>query len=295
MLYRFIIYSLLIILSGCATVNDMQIRPTVSIAYLAYTDGFWQVWVMDVNGDYQQQVTTTAFDKVRASWYPDGEHLLVGGRQQGLMKISIKSGRETKINLPWPGITDAAISPDGKQIAFAANVTDGVDIYHIWVANADGSGPRKLTTMPYLQHEPVWSRDGEWVYFLSGKGGQSHDIWRVSVKDKRKEQLTAGQLYHFELALSVEGELAYSSNRSGNYEIWRQKPGEKAVQLTANPLLDSQPAWSPEGNKMLFTSNRKGGRPNIWLMELDTQQTRQLTTHKMGAMSPVWFIPVKGK
>ena len=54
--------------------------------------------------------------------------------------------------------------------------------------------------------------------------------------------------------------LAYSSDHSGNFDIWVQPvAGGDAVQVTKSPAHDWQPDWSPDGSQIVFRSERDGG------------------------------------
>jgi len=54
--------------------------------------------------------------------------------------------------------------------------------------------------------------------------------------------------------------IAYSSDKSGNFDIWVQPVGGgDAVQVTKSPAHDWQPDWSPDGNQIVFRSERDGG------------------------------------
>lgn len=259
---------------------------TGEVAYLAFTENYWQVWSMNNDGSHQQQITFSDYDKSHISWYPDGKYLLVNGNQGEVRKIDVVTKKETNIKLPIQGTTDASISPDGTKIVFSLSVADSRDNNHVWIVGENGEHLEKITNMGGLQHEPVLSFDGQWVYFLSGAGDESHDIWRVSLKSKSTEQLTSGQLYHFDVAVSQDNKLAYSNNRSGNYDIWIREKG-KDRNLTKHEAFDARPSWSMDGKQIMFESSRSGVL-NIWRISDKGGNPTQLTHHTRGARYPVW-------
>jgi eukaryotic-like serine/threonine-protein kinase len=54
--------------------------------------------------------------------------------------------------------------------------------------------------------------------------------------------------------------IAYSSDKSGNFDIWVQPlAGGSAIQITHSSAQDTEPAWSPDGNSIVFRSDRDGG------------------------------------
>jgi TolB protein len=271
--------------TACASV-DSQETDLPEIAYLAFTDGYWQVWVMAADGHGARQLTRSPDDKARVSWFPDGTELLVNSNAGSVSRVML-DGRETSIPLEQTPVLDAVVSPDGNRIAFSfSTAIDGNDL---WVSDVAGANAIKVVKMATLQHEPAWSPSGDALYFLSGGGGQSHDIWRTSLVEQRTEQITVANLYHFDVTVSAQGDLAYSSNRSGNYEIYLQRSGAEAERLTNHSALDAKPGFSPDGRFLVFESTR-GGRPNLWRLDIESGNLVQLTDHTFGARAPAWLI-----
>jgi TolB protein len=203
--------------------------------------------------------------------------------------VDIASGDEQTQALELSGMLDGVLSPDGQQIAFSLSTSGSVDDNNIWTVALEGQNLRKRTQLPAMQHEPAWSPNGERLYFLSGDGGQAHDIWMLTLATGEVRQLTVGALYHFDIAVGPQNTLAFSSNRSGNYEIWLWDEGAGGTpqKLTDHPALDARPSWSPSGESMVFESSRSGGL-NIWKLELVSHALTQLTYHADGARHPVW-------
>jgi TolB protein len=260
------------------------------VGFLAVADGYWQVWEIAPDGSGEHRITSSPGDKTRCSWYPDGEHLLVNTLDGRVLKVARGSGQEERIPIPFEGVLDAVLSPTGRWIAFSVSTANSKDANEIWIVRADGSGLERLTVMKHLQHEPAWSPDERWIYFLSGDGVQAHDIWRVEVRSQNTEQLTAGELYHFNVAVSPGGTLAYSGNRTGNYEIWIRDEKGSAAPLAADPAFDESPSWSPDGTSVIFASTR-GGPINLWKARPGDGQAEPLTNHPQGARAPCWWSP----
>lgn len=257
------------------------------IAYLQLTDAYWQVWVMRADGGQARQVTYSRGDKTRASWYPGGHQLMVNRADGTLWTVTLENSQEQAIPTELHGMLDAVLSPDGEHICFSLSTGDSIDNNNLWLVDAAGGRPRLLTRMARLQHEPSWSAAGQDIYFLSGQGGQAHDIWRVTVNDGRAEQLTVNALYHFDIAVSADGVRAYSSNSGGHYDIWLWPKDQLPQQLTDDPALDARPSWSPDGKSLVFESTRHGEQA-IWRIDVDGQDMQQLSATGVAARFPVW-------
>jgi Tol biopolymer transport system component len=50
--------------------------------------------------------------------------------------------------------------------------------FDIWVINASGGKPQRMTTDPANDGNPSWSGDGRWIYFDSGRTGEQQ-VWKI--------------------------------------------------------------------------------------------------------------------
>ena len=93
-----------------------------------------------------------------------------------------------------PGVNQGSPSwsPDGRRIAFDAQGDDPKDSHtHLWMIDADGGAPRRLTPEAGDQVVPTWSHDGRWIYY-SWWQADTRDIWRRLADGGAPERLTHG-------------------------------------------------------------------------------------------------------
>ncbi|CAN5171305.1 hypothetical protein BH20ACT24_BH20ACT24_01620 [soil metagenome] len=84
------------------------------------------------------------------------------------------------------------------------------------------------------------------------------------------------------------GWIAFASDRTGNDEVFRMDfDGGNQINLTDHPASDSQPAWSPKGDKIAFTTDR-AGNDEIYLMNADGTGISRLTTDPASDSQPAW-------
>jgi serine/threonine protein kinase len=103
----------------------------------------------------------------------------------------------------------------------------------------------------------------------------------------RERWLTRGNAADRQPVYSADGEwVVFSSNRSGNLDLWAVSRGSGAVRrLTDDAAQDSDPGFTPAGG-LLWSSNRSG-HFEIWIAEGDGSGARQLTRDGVDAENPV--------
>ncbi len=104
-------------------------------------------------------------------------------------------------------ISSPSVSPDGKRIAFVLRSTDleaNKGRTDLWLVNADGTGLRQLTWSPESEGQPVWSPDGQSLFFLSPRGGSSQ-VFRLPLDGGEAQSVTKLPLDVGAFALSPDG------------------------------------------------------------------------------------------
>jgi TolB protein len=106
----------------------------------------------------------------------------------------------------------------------------------------------------------------------------------------RERALLAVRGLEYSPSFSADGQwIVFTSERDGQADIYRAHPdGSGEQKLTDHPGFDDQATLSPDGRTLAFVSTRAGGTANIWLMDLASKKTTNLTAHRSGNFRPSW-------
>jgi len=181
-----------------------------------------------------------------------------------------RDGRILRRLTDSPGYdAEGAYSADGKQIAFCSTRDGDPDIY---VMNADGSNVRQLTNAPGYDGGPFISPDGRWVLFRSDrKKAEYLQIYAIGIDGKNEVALTDNvgvnwaPFWHPTAPYLIWTGADHSDPAARpNYDLWLMKYEVKDGRLAAGPIArvtdhptaDVLPVFSPDGKKLMWTSNR---------------------------------------
>ena len=166
--------------------------------HLAYVQLNWsaKIWAYDIpaNGEAPGEPKVLIGSRqlqVGPQYSPDGKRIAFASSRTGPWEIWISAADGSNpIQLTNFGDRQTGTprwSYDGKYIVFDARPERRSDIYSI---DSQGGTPRRLTSGPYDNVVPSFSRDGKWVYYSSNAGG-NWDLWKVAMNgDSKPVQLT---------------------------------------------------------------------------------------------------------
>ncbi len=251
---------------------------------LAYTDPRG-LFLREVSREDSHQITLPAnFRTHSVSWFPDGDHLLVGGsegegEQSSLWKVSILGGAPRKVSDETEG---GALSPDGTKIAFLA---DGQKLNgsELWMMNSDGSQSRKLSDLSGYAGPLVWSPKGRRLAYLKaaywpGKIGEVQ-IESYDFPTGRTNSIYSDYRLHGGLSWSNDGRLFFTrseENSTSESNVWSVVVDEQdgsmrggLTRVTNGPDLKPRPEISADGKRLTFL--RSTIAPTVYVADVDAK------------------------
>jgi len=180
--------------------------------------------------------------------------------------------------------------PDNRHILFLSDRrgSSGADVFEVDVT---GGPPTQLTFETNRVYSLSVSADNRVAYVPFW-----HDtfLFSVDVESGVRRQLNSHSQDNFGARFSPDGRsVAYHSTRTGNSEIWLcYLDGRPETQITDNPSWDLYPDWSPDGERLIFNSDREGPLFKIFIANSDGGGARLLVDQPITLDSQ--YAPVIG-
>jgi uncharacterized repeat protein (TIGR01451 family) len=263
------------------------------------------IFTVNPDGTGLTQLTggdNAAYD-IDPAWSPDGKEIAFV-RQTGIYVMNADGSEQRKLaaSVAEPAYTQPAWSHDGTKIAFGCVVEPGNrDICKV---NVDGMNQTRLTNNPGQDLWPVWSPDGTRIAFASTRdeapGTQNFDIFIMNADGTNPTNITNRPGNDILPNWSPDGtRIVFASNWSpagvfSNREIWTiNSNGTNPIKLTddasAGPYyaVASHPAYSPDGTKIAYESDRDGNN-EIYVMNADGSGQTRITYNPTYDGKPDW-------
>ncbi|SRR6266567_2124890 len=225
---------------------------------------------------------TDVFSITGLDWSPDGKMIAVldgryaNGFHMRVIGVNTADGTEKTISLrQWFAILQVKWLKDGSGLVLNA-ADESVSPVQIWYLSYPAGEATKITNDPSDYYGVSLSTVGNSLVTIQSNRLKS--VWVAPSADADQGvKIASGVGHSYGLAWAPDGRIIYSTMASGKLDLWSlRSDGTEKTQLTANAGANYHPAVSPDGRYIFFSSNRTGDF-NIWRMDADGNNAKQLT------------------
>jgi Tol biopolymer transport system component len=259
--------------------------------------GSYDVWTIDVQNGKTTQVTTDVADDFMPSWSPADTALAfisTRGDEQAVWVASLAGRSERKVSSS-AGRADAPSWGPGGEIVH--HVLEGQS------SRLELAGRSLTGSENAFPFRASWASPAELVYTSDGK------IRRRSISGDRLTTIEFSATLRVSPAtytrrrrdvdtrtprrvlgivrpmLSPDGtRIAFAALG----DVWVMPIGGTPENLTKDRFLDTEPAWSPDGTKLVYSSDRDGALLDLRIRDLTTGEDRRLTSLPTSEMGAAW-------
>ena len=175
-------------------------------------------------------------------------------------------------------------SPDGNRIVFSMMTAGNSDIY---IVNASGGIPRRLTTAPGVDTDPSFSPDGSKILFESDRSG-SQQLYVMDSNGFNQRRISFGGAWYAAPEWSPDGEkIAFTRRGSDGLRIGVMNADGSEQRVLTNGPRDEGPSWAASSRELIFSRADAFGRSGIYRVALSGGAPRKVTVPQDGS-DPHW-------
>ncbi|MDQ8165523.1 MAG: amidohydrolase, partial [Gemmatimonadota bacterium] len=259
--------------------------------------GNYNVWVLDLNSGQFTAMTSDRGDDFMPSWGPgDQELAFVGtrGGEQGVYAVAIGARAERRLAGGTGRVDAPSWGPTGTLVYHAS----GAGASRLEIDGRNVTGGENA-----FAFKASWASPTDFYYVADGKirkrsvGGTASETVEFSatftvttasyVKRRRDFDSRAPRkaLGIVRPVISPDGkQVAFAAVG----DIYLMPVGGKSVNVTKDLAFDTDPAWSPDGSEVAYASDKGGTLMNLWVKNVRTGATRQVTRLTTSALGPTW-------
>ncbi len=270
-----------------------------TVCFISDRDGVANVWAFDTKAKKLSQLTRfTDFD---VKTIDAGAGAVVFEQAGYVHELDPKTGNEKIVDItaegdfPWmmprwedvtSRMTNLAISPTGKRVVVEARG-------EIFTIPAEKGDIRDLTNSSgSAERDPAWSPDGKYVSYFSDKSGEYKLVIeeQEGLKPPREIALPSPTHYYSPSWSPDSKKLLYTDT---TLHVWvLDVETGKAKTVGEDPWMVPQrtlaPSWSPDSKWVAYASRLRSLYRAIFVSNVETGETRQITDGLADAMYPVW-------
>ncbi len=223
-------------------------------------------------------------------------------KRSHLWHLDVATGELTQLTFgaDWND-AGAAISPDGARIAFTSDRTgeeyEGGDNSDVWTIPPAGGEAQQLTTHEHRDGSPLWSPDGRRILYIRTDGPYDQpDLFLMAAGGGEASSLTDD---FDRIARNVSwapdgGAIFFTANDWGANPIFRlELESGSTDKLLDAPVTVSNLRVSKDGQVLVFTLEDEKRLPEIWAMDSDGGEPRQLTRFNEPLLAELDLQPIE--
>ncbi|MDX1562203.1 MAG: Tol-Pal system beta propeller repeat protein TolB [Gammaproteobacteria bacterium] len=252
-------------------------------------DRLFRLIVADADGENAATIAESNQPLMSPSWSPDGRRIAYvsfEGNQSAIYIQTVRTGNRDRVSAR-AGINGAPVfSPDGRRLALTLSGQEGnLDIYTLDLTN---QVLRRITENSAIDTEPVWSADGDYIFFTSDRAG-SPQIYRVEAEPgNRAQRVSFEGTYNTRARVSPDGQwLAVVHRNQGRDRIALLNPETSIVNVLSRGQLDESPSFAPNG-AMIIYATRDQGRGVLAAVSFDGRIHQRIASVAGDVREPVW-------
>jgi TolB protein len=248
------------------------------------SSGPGEIFVSDFDGFGAQPVTSDNAIVAKPAWVPGRMALYYTSYARDNPDIfyhSLSSGQR-RVVAGYSGLnTSASASPDGSKVAMVISKSGSPNI---WVANADGTGLKKLTS-GLEDSSPCWSPDGKWICFATKKA-ERRRLAKVPAGGGEVVYLnTTGAGNPTEPDWSPDGKWIAFTRQAGDFDICVM-PADGSLPPTVM-VAGQNPSWSPNSRTLIF-NHGPAGHQTLSVLDVFTKQYKDCRRATGSNSQPAW-------
>ncbi len=264
------------------------------VLYLSNADGDLELYVSDLVSGKTRQLTNNDLDDNQASWSPDGKWIVYTGRVGADLEVfMISSSGKNSRRLTY---NDSGIdfspqwSNDGEKILY---ITQTKSSYSLLELDLKSNKTNMLVTGTLEIKSPKWSPDNRLVSYISIDGKASH-LNAINLVSKKITPLTSFvKEQHIDFNWSPNSQdIVFCARRKKVIDLYTiNVESRKETQLTNLWTIDTEAAYSPDGEKLLFLSSREDKvRRQLFIGDKSLKKVAAITPKNVEVLNPSWSI-----